>query len=154
MYYAKRITKSRYNMEKQFVDWERLLKTHKLNDIEESFDETILYRQIRKEKILQKLALASTRYTIHLVYSSLYKDEIFKQILKQYFGIRNEELEKKIYEIKKKGFLAWNNLSSSIVDILFNEITNFLAENNINVNLLLEKKVVTNVIKKPGDNSA
>ena len=142
-------TKNVIFMQNTDFNWESFI----FNDCnnEEFFDERILYREIRRHKLLQKCTTLQKRFQIRIKYEATLSDSHYYMIFSKYFGVKDNELDTWITKLKRDNGIECDNLSSSVADLLLGEINHYLNENNIDFKIVT-KEVSEYAVKKPGSN--
>lgn len=113
-------------------------------DNEESFDERVLYRQIkRKQTLLYHNAqiITTNRYSILLEFDSSLPTDVYRTILLKFFKIRTEHLDMYLQELKSKHHIEWPNLTEPISNLIMEEIYSYLKNHNY-LNNIVKKKAV------------
>lgn len=131
-------------------DWKKFIFEDS-KDNENMFDERILYREMKRNKLIQKCNNLNKKYLLKLKYDNSISEIHYVAIMKKYFAIKDENINNVIDSLKHKQEVILNNLSSSASDLLVYEINNYLNKNKITINLVT-KEVNEDAIKKSGNN--
>jgi hypothetical protein len=133
-------------------DWKQLLNLGSNGVSPDAFDESVLYKAIRK-KSAENLKKANKGYLLILKYDSNVSRFYYAEILSKYFSISNPHLAEHIFKIENDGQLSWSNLSSSVADLITFEVNKYLIDKNIKATIII-KKVEEDAVKKPGNDFA
>ena len=130
-------------------DWEKFAFGEV--DLDNTFDERILYREIRRSKLTQKSNVTTKKYQIYVRYNPSMSESHYVTILNRYFGVKEEEIGDVITKFIHDGRILSHNLSSSVADLLLAEISAYLSKNGFEKDMA-SKEVSENAIKKPRNN--
>ena len=130
-------------------DWEEFI--FRDIDLSSAFDERVLYREIRRNKLAQKTDTSIKQYQIYVTYDVSVNESYYITIFNRYFGVREDEISELMAKLSSSGGVLSDSLSSSVADLLISEIHNYLADNNLELNLV-SKEVSNYAIKKPRNN--
>ena len=135
-------------MTRDNFDWEKFAFGEV--DIDNAFDERILYREMRRNKIAQK-ANISKRYRIYIKRDPHIHHDHYITIFNRYFGIEDHLIEDTMVKFLNDGGILSHPLSSSVADLLLAEVTSYLSNNGFEKETA-SKEVSENAIKKPRNN--
>ena len=130
-------------------DWEKFIFSDV--DLEKAFDERVLYREIRRNKLAKKSNSPVKKYQIYITYDVSVNESYYITIFNRYFGVREGEISELMARLSSSGGVLSDSLSSSVADLLISEIHNYLADNNLGLNLV-SKEVSNYAIEKPRNN--
>jgi hypothetical protein len=130
-------------------DWEKFAFGEV--DLDNTFDERILYREIRRSKLTQKSNLVTKKYQIYVRYHPSMNENYYITILNRYFGVKEEEITNVMAKLTNDGGIVSQSLSSSVADLLLAEISTYLSKNGFGKDMV-SKEVSENAIKKPRSN--
>lgn len=135
--------------DKSSFDWNLIVKGEA--PVGELFDERLLYREMRREKLLKNFGYPQQKYSITLEYDDSIDEDMYRAILKRYFGIPDEKMVVCLNKLKRKLNIRWENLSGSVAELLVSEIKDFLSDNGLS-SYIISKEICDHAIKKPGNN--
>jgi hypothetical protein len=130
-------------------DWEKFAFGEV--DVDNRFDERVLYREIRRSKLAQRPSAATKKYQIYVRYNPSVNESYYTIVLNRYFGIKEDEISASIEKLTNDGGILSQNLSSSVADLLLAEILAFFSKNGFGKDIA-SKEVSENAIKKPRNN--
>lgn len=130
-------------------DWEKFAFGE--IDLDNAFDERILYREIRRSKLTQKSNVTTKKYRIYVRYNPSISENHYIMILNRYFSVKEEEITNSMSKLINDGGILSQNLSSSVADLLLAEIVSYLSKNGFEKEVA-SKEVSENAIKKPRNN--
>ncbi len=133
-------------------DWKQLVDPNAEGVSHTAFDERSIYRAIRKKNI-DAMKINNKGYLLLIKHNPAISSRYYSEILTKFFCISEYQVTEHILRLENNGQLAWNNLSSSIAELLIIEVQKYLAEKNINLDIIT-KKVEENAVKKPGNDFA